>query len=159
MLTQPMVQKIQTYLWWIHNLFITNKLSRQLEALWNCDNVTMITITCIYSGNNKYNKSNNVIINERVPREISKYICSKSIYCVILTKIHSFRCSLNAFFQKNQKMIKTSFIIIQKHIKSNKFLGQLKKYTSQKCNTQMLRSFHKKSVFDFDHKLHCSICT
>ena len=33
---------------------------------------------------------------------------------------------------------------IQKQSKSSKFLGQLNKCTSPKCNTQMLRSFHKK---------------
>ena len=49
------------YLWRIHNLFITNKLSLQLEALSNCDNFTVITILCNndvltwdYKNNNKY---------------------------------------------------------------------------------------------------------
>ena len=45
----------------IHNFFITNKLSLQLEALSNCDNFTVITIlynndvlTWDYKDNNKY---------------------------------------------------------------------------------------------------------
>ena len=61
MWTQPMLQKIQKYLPQIHNLFATNKLSLQLEALSNCDNFTVITIlcnndvlTCDYKNNNKY---------------------------------------------------------------------------------------------------------
>ena len=44
MLPQPMLQKIQKYLRHIHNLFITNKLSLQLEVLSNCDSFTVITI-------------------------------------------------------------------------------------------------------------------
>ena len=32
---------------------------------------------------NKYNKSNNVIINQTVPREMSKYFRSKSVHHVI----------------------------------------------------------------------------
>ena len=51
------------YLQQIYNLFITNKLSYQLEALSNCDNITVITITCVYSDSSKYNKGSNVIIN------------------------------------------------------------------------------------------------
>ena len=61
MSTQPMLQNIQKYLRWIHNLFTTNKLSFQLEALSNCDNFTVITIlyntnvlTWDYKDNNKY---------------------------------------------------------------------------------------------------------
>ena len=45
----------------MHNLFITNKLSFQLEALSNCDNFTVSTIlynngvlTWDYRDNNKY---------------------------------------------------------------------------------------------------------
>ena len=56
-----MLQKIQKYLQRIDNLFITNKLSLQLEALSNCDNFTVITIlynndvlTWDYKNNNKY---------------------------------------------------------------------------------------------------------
>ena len=63
MLIEPVVQKIQMYLQQIYNLFITNKLSYQLEALSNCDNITVITITCVYSDSSKYNKGSNVIIN------------------------------------------------------------------------------------------------
>ena len=63
MLIEPVVQKIQMYLQQIYNLFITNKLSYQLEALSNCDNITMVIITCVYSDNSKYNKGSNVIIN------------------------------------------------------------------------------------------------
>ena len=55
------LQKIQKYLRRIHNFFITNKLSLQLEALSNCDNFTVITIlynndvlTWDYKDNNKY---------------------------------------------------------------------------------------------------------
>ena len=55
-----MLQKIQKYLRRIHNLFITNKLSLQLEALPNRDNFTVITIlynndllTWDYKDNNK----------------------------------------------------------------------------------------------------------
>ena len=55
-----MLQKIQKYLRRIHNLFITNKLSLQLEALSNRDNFTVITIlynndllTWDYKDNNK----------------------------------------------------------------------------------------------------------
>ena len=61
MLIQPILQKIQKYLQQIHNLFITNKLSLQLEALSNCDNFTVITIlynndvvTCDYKDSDKY---------------------------------------------------------------------------------------------------------
>ena len=39
-----MLQKKQKYFRQIRNLFITNKLSLQLEALSNCDNFTVITI-------------------------------------------------------------------------------------------------------------------
>ena len=60
MSTQPMLQKIQKYLRRIHNLFITNKLSLQLQALSNRDNFTVITIlynndllTWDYKDNNK----------------------------------------------------------------------------------------------------------
>ena len=56
-----MLQKIRKYLRRIHNLFITNKLSLQQEALSNCDNFTMIIIlyndyvlTWDYKNNNKY---------------------------------------------------------------------------------------------------------
>ena len=56
-----LLQKIQKYLRRIHNFFITNKLSLQLEALSNCDNFTVITIlynndvlTWVYKDNNKY---------------------------------------------------------------------------------------------------------
>ena len=56
-----LLQKIQKYLRQIHNFFITNKLSLQLEALSNCDNFTVITIlynhdvlTWDYKDNNKY---------------------------------------------------------------------------------------------------------
>ena len=60
MLTKPMLQEIQKYLQRTHNLFTTNKLSLQLEALSNCDNFTMITLlynnvlTLDYKDNNKY---------------------------------------------------------------------------------------------------------
>ena len=61
MSNQPILQKIQKYLRRIHNLFITNELSLQLEALSNCDNFTVITIlynndvlTRDYKDNNKY---------------------------------------------------------------------------------------------------------
>ena len=61
MSTQSMLQKIQKYLRRIHNLFITNKFSLQLEALSNCDNFSVITIlhnndllTKDYKGNDKY---------------------------------------------------------------------------------------------------------
>ena len=61
-----MLQKIQEYLRRIHNLFITNKLSLQLEALSNCDNFTVITIlynndvlTWDYKDNNKYQVKTN----------------------------------------------------------------------------------------------------
>ena len=54
-------QKIQKYLRRIRNLFITNKLSLQLEALSNYSNFTVITIlynndalTWDYKDNNKY---------------------------------------------------------------------------------------------------------
>ena len=56
-----MLHKIQKYLQQIHNSFITNKLSLQAEALSNCDNFTVITIsynndvlTWDYKNNNKY---------------------------------------------------------------------------------------------------------
>ena len=56
-----MFHKIQRYLRRIHNLFITNKLSLQLEALSNCDNFIAITIldnngvlTWDYKDNKKY---------------------------------------------------------------------------------------------------------
>ena len=56
-----MLQKIQKYLRRIHNLFIINKLSLQLEALSDSDNFTVITIlynndvlTSDYKDNNKY---------------------------------------------------------------------------------------------------------
>ena len=39
-----MLQKIQKYLSRIHNLFTTNKISLQLEALSNYDSFTVITI-------------------------------------------------------------------------------------------------------------------
>ena len=42
-----------------------------------------------YRDNNKYNKSYNGIINQRVPREMSRYFCSKSVYHMLLTKIPS----------------------------------------------------------------------
>ena len=42
-----------------------------------------------YRDNNKYNKSNNFIISQIVPRKMSKYFCSKSVYHVILTKTSS----------------------------------------------------------------------
>ena len=42
-----------------------------------------------YRDNNKYNKSNNVIINQKVPKKMSKYFCLKLVYHVILTKIPS----------------------------------------------------------------------
>ena len=61
MSNQPILQKIQKYLRRIHNLFITNELSLQLEALSNCDNFTAITVlynndvlTWDYKDNNKY---------------------------------------------------------------------------------------------------------
>ena len=61
MSTKPMFQKIQKYLQRIHNLFIRNNLSLLLEALLNCDNITMITILYgndvliwDYKKNNKY---------------------------------------------------------------------------------------------------------
>ena len=54
-------QKIKRYLRRIHNLFITNELSLQLETLSNCGNFTVITIlydndvlTWDYKDNNKY---------------------------------------------------------------------------------------------------------
>ena len=40
-----------------------------------------------YKDNNKNNKSNNVIINQAVPRKMSNYFCAKSVYHAILTKI------------------------------------------------------------------------
>ena len=56
-----MFHKIKRYLRRIHNLFITNKLSLQLEALSNCDNFIAITIldnngvlTWDYKDNKKY---------------------------------------------------------------------------------------------------------
>ena len=52
---------MQKYLRRIHNFFILNKLSLQLEALSNCDNFTVTTIlynndvlTWDYKDNNKY---------------------------------------------------------------------------------------------------------
>ena len=55
------VVEITKYLWRIHNLFFTNKLSLQLEALSNCDNFILITIlynndvlAWDYKNNNKY---------------------------------------------------------------------------------------------------------
>ena len=42
-----------------------------------------------YRDNNKYNKSNNVIINQKVSKKMSKYFCLKLVYHVILTKIPS----------------------------------------------------------------------
>ena len=39
-----MLQKTKKYLRQIHNIFITNKLSLQLEGLSNCGNSTGITI-------------------------------------------------------------------------------------------------------------------
>ena len=56
-----LLQKRQKYLQRIHNLFVTDKLSLQLEALSNCDSFNMITIlhnnhvsTWDYKNNNKY---------------------------------------------------------------------------------------------------------
>ena len=37
-----MLQKIQKYLQQIHNIFITNKLPLQLEALSSCEKLTVI---------------------------------------------------------------------------------------------------------------------
>ena len=42
-----------------------------------------------YRNNNKYDESNNVIINQTVARAMSKYFCSKSVYHVTFTKIPS----------------------------------------------------------------------
>ena len=89
---QSMLQKIQKYLWQIHQIIIfTNKLLLQLEASnWQFHhdyNFTVIIIMYwhgIYKGNNKYNDSNSVLINQTVPREVSKYFCSKLVYQVIL---------------------------------------------------------------------------
>ena len=60
MSTQPMLQKIKTYLRQILNFFNRKKLSLQLEALSNCDNFTVITnfynndvLTWDYKDNNK----------------------------------------------------------------------------------------------------------
>ena len=36
-----------------------------------------VVLTWDYKGNNKYNKCNNVIINQKVPRETSKYLLFK----------------------------------------------------------------------------------
>ena len=92
-----MLQKIQKYLRQIHNLFITNKLLLQLEALSNCDNFTVITI--LYDNDvliwdckdNNVTKvsNNNVKINQTVPGKMSKYVCSKLVYHVRLMKIPS----------------------------------------------------------------------
>ena len=56
-----MLQKIQKYLSRIHNLFTTNKIPLQLEALSNYDSFTVITILYNndvliwdYKNNNKY---------------------------------------------------------------------------------------------------------
>ena len=88
MLTQPMVQKIKRI--YDESIIYLSQISFQInQKHYETDNVTMIIITCVYSGSKKYNKSNSVIINERVQREMSKYICSKSICCVILTKVPS----------------------------------------------------------------------
>ena len=72
-----MLQKTQKYLQQIHNLFVTNKLLLQLEALSSCDNFTVITILYkndvliwYYKDNNKYqvtigyNQSNSSKENE-----------------------------------------------------------------------------------------------
>ena len=50
-----------------------------------------------YRNNNQYNKSSNVIINQRVPKEMSKYFCSKSILSRDINK-DSLDCNLNALF-------------------------------------------------------------
>ena len=42
-----------------------------------------------YRENNKYNKSNNVINNQTLPKEMSKYFCSKLAYHMILTNMFS----------------------------------------------------------------------
>ena len=56
-----MLQRIQKYIRRIHNLFITNQLSLQLEELSNCGNFTVITVlhntdvlTWDYKNNNKF---------------------------------------------------------------------------------------------------------
>ena len=62
--------EIQKYLRRIHNLFITNKLLLQLEALSNCDNFTVTTILFNYD-------VLTVIINQTIPRKMSKYFLFK----------------------------------------------------------------------------------
>ena len=92
-------KKIQKYLQCIYNSFITNKLSLQLEAWSDCDKFTIITILPFYSNNDILTwdtereiniiKVTMLIINQTVPREMSKYLCSKPVFHVILTKIPS----------------------------------------------------------------------
>ena len=60
--------------------------------------ITKITIKII-----KSNKSNNVIINQTVPRKMSEYFCSKLIYHVILTNISSFVIWMHFFLLKVTK--------------------------------------------------------
>ena len=82
-----MLQKIQKYLRRNQNLFITSKLSLLLEALSNCDNLTVIKIlynndvlTWDYKNNNKYQVTMSYQSYQTVPM---------SVYYVRLTKIAS----------------------------------------------------------------------
>ena len=54
---------------------LATKLSLQTEKS---------TVIIILQDNNKNNKSNKIIINQPVPREMSKYFCSKAVYHVML---------------------------------------------------------------------------
>ena len=66
-----MLQKMQKYLRRNQNLFITSKLSLLLEALSNCDNLTVIKIlynndvlTWDYKNNNKYQVTMSLLIKQ-----------------------------------------------------------------------------------------------
>ena len=46
------------------------------------------TVIIILQDNNKNNKSNNIIIRQPVPREMSKYFCSKAVdHVMILSSV------------------------------------------------------------------------
>ena len=82
-----MLQKMQKHLRRNQNLFTTSKLSLLLEALSNCDNLTVITIlynndvlTWHYKNNNKY----------QVTMSYQSYkTVRRSVYHLRLTKIAS----------------------------------------------------------------------